>query len=52
MLSNWLKNPLGNDIGQNGYRDVGIDESKIIGNIKKILWMLGIIERVTKEARV
>lgn len=31
---------------------VEIDESKIIGNKQKILWMFGIIERVTKEARV
>ena len=35
MHSNWLKNPLGNDIGPKGYCVVEIEESKIIGNSKK-----------------
>ena len=52
MLSNWLKNPLENDISSNEYMVVEIDKSKIIGNNQKILWMFGIIERFTKEARV
>ena len=52
MHLNWLKNPLGDNIGPNGYGVVELDESKIIWNSQKILWMLGIIERLTKEARV
>ena len=50
--SKWESNPLGKDIGPNGYAAVEIDESKIIGNNQKILWMFGIIEKVTKEGRV
>ena len=47
-----VKESFRKDIGPNGYVVVEIDESKIIGNRQKILWMFGIIERVTKEARV
>ena len=49
MRSKWLKNPLGEEMYQNGYASVEIDESKIIGNSQKILWMLGIVERVTNK---
>ena len=52
MHSNWLKNPLGNDIGPNWCGVTEINESKIIGNSQKILWILRILERLTKEARV
>ena len=31
---------------------VEIDESEAIGNSEKILWMLGIVDRSTKEARI
>ena len=52
MYSNWLKNPLGNDIGPNWGGAAEINESKIIGNSQKILWILRILERLKKEARV
>ena len=36
----------------NGVPRVEIDESEIIGNQNKILWMFGMIDRADKEARV
>ena len=36
----------------NGVARVEIDESEIIGNQNKILWMFGMIDRADKEARV
>ena len=36
----------------NGVARVEIDESEIIGNQNKILWMFGMIDRADKETRV
>ena len=52
MHKKWGKEPLGTNIGENGYGIVEIDESSIIGNIHKNYWMFGIIDRVSKECRV
>jgi len=43
---------LGAEIGNLGYGCVEIDESAMIGNSYAILWMFGIIDRMTKDARV
>ena len=52
MHKNWRKEPLGTNIGENGYGIVEIDESSIIGNIHKNYWMFGIIDRFSKDCRV
>ena len=43
---------LGMEPSTNGVPRVEIDESEIIGNQNKILWMFGMIDRADKEARV
>ena len=48
----WKHNPLGTEPSINGVPRVEIDESEIIGNQNKILWMFGMIDRADKEARV
>ena len=48
----WKKRPLGMEPSTNGVARVEIDESKIIGNQNKILWMFGMIDRADKEARI
>ena len=48
----WKKKHLGMEPSTNGVARVEIDESEIIGNQNKILWMFGMIERADKEARV
>ena len=48
----WKKKPLGMEPSTNGVARVEIDESEIIGNQNKILWMFGMIDRADKEARV
>ena len=48
----WKKKPLGMEPSTNGVPRVEIDESEIIGNQNKILWMFGMIDRADKEARV
>ena len=48
----WENDPLGVVIGPRGYACVEIDESEMIGNNQKIFWIFGIIDRLTKEARL
>ena len=52
MNNEWNENKLGLKIPAWEVPRVKIDESKIIGNAKKIFWMLDIINRLTKECRV
>ena len=49
---NWNTKFLGMEIGMNSYDSVEIDESEIIGNENEIYWMFGLIDRITKEARI
>ena len=37
---------------ESGYPIFEIDESEIIGNSEVIYWMIGIIDRISKESRV
>ena len=46
------KNKLGVKISAAGVTRIEIDESKIIGNAKKLFWLLGIIDQSTKECSV
>ena len=48
----WKLNPLGAEPSNKGVPRVEIDESEIIDNQDKILWMFGMIDRADKEARV
>ena len=49
---NWKKLLLGQEIGNLGFHAIEIDESAIIGNNHRIYWILGLIDRITKEARI
>lgn len=48
----WSKSLLGDDIGENGYTSIEIDESKMIGNKEDVFWIFGMISRETKDARI
>ena len=48
----WNQNLLGSEPEEDGKPRVEIDETELIGNSEKILWLFGIIDRSTKEARV
>ena len=48
----WKNNPLGEEVNSNGYCSVEIDESSIIGNQNIVIWMFGIVERISKNARI
>jgi len=52
MHKEWKSNLLGCEPSDNGVSREEIDESKIIGNYLKIIWMFGMIDRADKEARV
>ena len=52
MYYNWKKSLLGQEIGNLGFPAIDIDEIAIIGNNHRIYWMLGLIDRITKEARI
>ena len=47
----WSKNLLGVEPSENGVPRVEIDKSKIISQGNNIIWMFGMIDRATKEAR-
>ena len=49
---NWRNSFIGIEIGSNGYGTVEFEESEIIGNQEYIYWMLGLIDKFTREARV
>lgn len=48
----WKKSFLVEEIWPNGYGAVHIDESEIIGNKDHIYWMIGALDRLTREARI
>ena len=52
MHNLWDKNPMGENLSEDGYPVFEIDESEIIGNNEVIYWMFGIIDRISKESRV
>ena len=52
MHKEWKNKILGCEPSDNGVARVEIDESKIIGNYAKTIWMFGMIDRADKEARV
>ena len=52
MHKNWKNKLLGESITEKGFAAIEIDESEIIGNSEIIYWMFGLIDRVTKEARI
>ena len=43
---------MGDNISDDGFSVFEIDERKIIGNNDIMYWMLGIIDRISKEARI
>lgn len=47
-----MEHQLGIEPCDEGVPKVWIFESEVIGNSEKILWMLGIVDRSTKEARI
>ena len=49
---NWKKSFLGQEIGNLGFTSIEIDESAIIRNNHHIYWMFGLIDHITKEARI
>ena len=52
MHKKWKNNILGIEPSDKGLALIEIDESKIIGNSEKIIWMFGMIDRFNKEARI
>ena len=52
MHKKWQNNILGIEPSDKGVAHIEIDESKIIGNSEKVLWMFGMIDRADKEARI
>ena len=52
MHKKWENNILGIEPSDKGLPSIEIDGSKIIGNSEKIIWMLGMIDRVDKEAQI
>ena len=48
----WSHNYLGEEHSDDGKSRVEIDETELIGNSEKVLWIFGIIDRSNKEARV
>ena len=52
MHKNWKNKLLGESITEKGFAAIEIDEREIIGNSEIIYWMFGLIDRVTKEARI
>ena len=52
MHKYWYNNLLGEEISKEGYATIEIDELEIIGNNETIYWMLGFIDRQTKDARI
>ena len=49
---NWNETPLGTEPDDTGVSRIEIDESSIIGNEQKVIWMFGLIDRVDKKAKV
>ena len=49
MPKKWAKTPLGPEPSTNGVPRIEMDESKIIANGERILWMFGMIDRCDKE---
>ena len=52
MHKEWRNNKLGHQPSSGGVPRLEIDESKILGNINKIYWMFGIIDRASGDCRV
>ena len=52
MHNEWKEKLLGLEPSDNGVARVEIDESKIIGNYEKTIWMFGMIDRADKNARI
>ena len=53
MHLKWKKNKLGTEPGIGGFAMAEIDESSIIWNRDDdVFWMFGVIDRITKDARV
>ena len=52
MHYEWKDHLMGDNISDDGFSVFEIDESKIIGNNDIIYWMFGIIDRISKEARI
>ena len=52
MHKKWAKTPLGTEPSTNGVPRIEKDESKIIANSGRILWMFGMINRYDNEAHV
>ena len=48
----WSNSQLGEEIDENGFASIEIDEYEIIGNENTVYWMFRLIERRTKNARV
>ena len=52
MHKNWKNKLLGESITEKGFAAIEIDESEIIGNSEIIYWMFGLIDRISKKARI
>ena len=52
MHKQWASNLIGEEICDEGYASIEIDESEIIGNENIIYWMFGIIDGKPKNGRV
>lgn len=50
--NNWKKNLLGLEPLEEGLTRIEIDENEVIGNSQKILLIFGLIDKITKEARI
>ena len=48
----WNENPLGTEPDDTGVSRIEINESAIIGNEEKVIWMFGLIDRLDKKAKV
>ena len=52
MHYEWKDHLMGDNISDEGFSVYKIYESKIIGNNGLIYWMFGIIDKISKEARI
>ena len=48
----WKEKPLGAEPDNTGVSKIEIDESAIIGNEQKVIWIFGLIDMVDKNAKV
>ena len=48
----WNETSLGTELDDDGLSGIEIDESTVIGNEQKVIWMFGLINRVDKKAKV